>query len=160
MRLLALLALAVALVAAACADDEAAESTAGPLEGHVRFVYDGDTLQVRVRGGEMERVRLLGIDTPEREECLYRRATDSARELTLGEQVTIVFDESQPERDRFGRLLAYVELQGGPDVAETQLERGFAEIFNAARPFEREDAYDEAEDRGRRAEPSIWRTCR
>jgi micrococcal nuclease len=158
-RLVAVVALAVALVAAACADGEA-ESTSGPLEGEVRFVYDGDTLQVHVHGGETERVRLLGIDTPEREECLYRRATVSARELTLGEHVTIVFDDSQPERDRFGRLLAYVELEDGQDVAETQLERGFAQIFNAARPFEREDAYDEAEDRGRRGEPSIWRTCR
>jgi micrococcal nuclease len=150
---------AVALLAAGCADDEA-EPTSGSLEGEVRFVYDGDTLQVHVHGGETERVRLLGIDTPEREECLYRRATESARELTLGEQVTVVFDASQPERDRFGRLLAYVELENGRDVAETQLERGLAEIFNAARPFEREDAYDEAEDRGRQTEPSIWRTCR
>jgi endonuclease YncB( thermonuclease family) len=156
--LLAVLTLAVALGAAGCGDDEP-DSTSGPLQGEVRFVYDGDTLQVHVHGGETERVRLLGIDTPEREECLYRRATDSARELTLGEQVMIVFDESQPERDRFGRLLAYVELENGQDVAETQLERGFAQIFDAARPFEREDAYDEAEDRGRLEEPSIWRTC-
>lgn len=159
MRPLAVLVAAVAVVAAACGDD-GGEWSAAPLEGDVPYVYDGDTLQVRLEGGKRERVRLLGIDTPEREECLYRRATESARALTLGEQVTIVFDESQPERDRFGRLLAYVELEGGRDVAETQLERGFAQIFNAARPFEREDAYDEAEDRGRRAEPSIWRTCR
>jgi micrococcal nuclease len=159
MTLLAALALGLALVVAGCADDET-ESASRPLAGEVRYVYDGDTLQIRLGNGDVERVRLLGIDTPEREECLYRRATDSARELALREDVTIVFDESQPQRDRFGRLLAYVELQDGQDVAETQLERGFAQIFNAARPFEREHAYDEAEDRGRRAEPSIWRTCR
>lgn len=68
-------------------------------------IIDGDTLSVRV-GGRVEPVRLIGIDAPERDECLAEAATDRLAELVGSGSVTLEKDVS--DRDRFDRLLRYV----------------------------------------------------
>lgn len=75
------------------------------LHGKVVSVIDGDTLVVRV-GLKRHRVRLIGIDAPERGACFSAEATAAARALALNERVTLVGDRTQSRRDRFGRLLA------------------------------------------------------
>lgn len=68
-------------------------------------VTDGDTLDVR-RDGTLARVRLIGINAPESNECFADEAERALAELVAGEDVELVRDVS--ERDRYGRLLAYV----------------------------------------------------
>lgn len=87
-------------------------------------VVDGDTIDVRM-DGDIETVRLVGIDTPERGECGYDKAT-----LNLGRMlnVAVTLVEAGPEtddRDLYGRLLRYVEA-GGDDVGLQQIEDGMA----------------------------------
>lgn len=79
----------------------------------VERVIDGDTVVVRLAEGAEERVRYIGIDTPEKgeEEPCAERATARNAELVDGRVVTLVFDEER--RDRYGRLLAYVQAPGG-----------------------------------------------
>lgn len=79
----------------------------------------------------VKRVRLLGIDTPERSRFGYRRATDSMRTLTpVGTSVTLVSDPSQDLRDRYGRLLGYVmRNRDGRDMNLVQLARGMARVY-------------------------------
>lgn len=79
----------------------------------VTWVVDGDTVEL----GNGERVRLLGIDTPEVGECGYERARDRLVALVEGERVTL--GESDADRDRYDRLLRYVDL--GPLDAGLQL---------------------------------------
>lgn len=69
-------------------------------------VVDGDTIDVKLENGAQERIRLIGIDTPERGETCFSEATDRLKALLAGEQVTLKKDKS--ERDRYGRLLRYV----------------------------------------------------
>jgi micrococcal nuclease len=117
-------------------------------------VVDGDTLVVRV-GGREERVRLIGIDTPESVkpdapvECggtaaaraLERRVPEDGR-------VQLISDPTQDRRDRFGRLLRYVETRGGTDLGRAQIRDGWAEVFVFEdEPFRRVDAYRAAERR-------------
>ncbi|MEZ5225171.1 MAG: lamin tail domain-containing protein [Acidimicrobiales bacterium] len=85
-------------------------------------VIDGDTFDVNI-GGDIERVRLIGIDTPERSDCLYDAATDALAELLAGRDVELVVDTT--DRDRFGRLLRYAWV-GDVFVNETQVASGFA----------------------------------
>lgn len=78
-------------------------------------MVDGDTIVVEIDGVE-ERVRYIGIDTPESvdprrpAECLGREASDYNRDLVDGK--TIALEKDVSETDAFGRLLRYVWLDG------------------------------------------------
>jgi micrococcal nuclease len=84
------------------------------IPGTVINVVDGDTVDVRLDGGRTERIRLIGIDTPEvvdprtAVQCFGREASAHAHKLLDGQQVSLEMDPSQGERDIYGRLLAYV----------------------------------------------------
>ena len=108
------LALAMLLVLAGCGHRGQGGPSGARAEGTatVTKVVDGDTLHVRLAGDE-EKVRLIGIDTPETHgrgglrECFGSEATSRLRALLpLGTQVRLVRDVEP--RDRYGRLLAYV----------------------------------------------------
>jgi len=88
----------------------AEEEFIGPCA--VRAVIDGDTLDV-VCDGERQRVRLLRIDTPEREEPGYAAATRALRRLVAAGELHLVLEVAgEPVRDRHGRLLAYAYARG------------------------------------------------
>lgn len=127
-----------------------------PVRGAVVGVVDGDTIVVRFAGNR-ERVRVLGIDTPEAGTCLAANATAETRRLALGRRVELRRDSSQPMRDRFDRRLAYVELPDGSDLGFQLLARGLARAFVVGKPFERLETYRQAEILGRRHRVSIWR---
>jgi endonuclease YncB( thermonuclease family) len=90
----------------------------------VTHVVDGDTLDVTSTTGVIERVRLVGVDAPERGECGFTEATDALRQLTLGQQVMLV-PGAQDDRDRYGRLLRYIDV-GGTDAGLEMIRRGLA----------------------------------
>jgi micrococcal nuclease len=76
----------------------------------VTRVVDGDTLVARI-GRRSERVRLVGINSPEVGRYASQ-ATAMARKLALNRRVTLQGDRTQSRRDRFGRLLGDVRLPG------------------------------------------------
>jgi micrococcal nuclease len=112
-----------------------------PEDGRVTRVVDGDTLHVQVDGSD-ETVRLLGIDTPELNpmQCGARAATRLLTRLAEGRHVELVTDPTQDHRDRYGRLLAYVD-RGDLDLGEAMLRRGWARVYVFDRPFERLNRY-------------------
>ena len=87
----------------------------GPGSARVVAVVDGDTIDV-TWAGRRERVRLLGVDTPETVDphrpigCYGPEASAFTHRRLLGRAVRLRFDRQR--RDRYGRLLAYVELDG------------------------------------------------
>lgn len=129
-------------------------------DGRVERVIDGDTLVVRVDGGE-ETVRLLGIDTPEASpaECGHDAATRTLESLVEGRRVRLVLDNTQDERDRYGRLLAYVETRSGTDVGEAVVRRGWAAVYVFDRPFVRVGAYRDAARDARSAGRGLAAAC-
>jgi micrococcal nuclease len=70
-------------------------------------VVDGDTVDIE-EGIEvlLSRIRLLGIDTPERGQPLYREAAQQLGSLIAGREVSLERDEDNT--DRYGRLLRYI----------------------------------------------------
>jgi micrococcal nuclease len=88
---------------------------AGPATAEVTSVVDGDTLDVRWNG-RTERLRLLGVDTPETVDphrpvgCYGPEASAFTHRSLEGRTVRLRFDRER--RDRYGRLLAYVEVDG------------------------------------------------
>jgi endonuclease YncB( thermonuclease family) len=85
----------------------------------VTRVVDGDTLEL----GNGETVRLVGIDTPEVGQCGYDRASVALGRLVTGQQVRLTV--SDENRDRYGRLLRYVDV-GGVDAGLRQIRSGLA----------------------------------
>jgi micrococcal nuclease len=156
-QLLALLVLALAAVVAA-ASAQPAQERKFLLRGSITDVVDGDTLAVRLENGRRERVRLIGIDTPEHGDCLSARATGQARRLAVGERVVLRGDATQDTRDRYGRLLAYAWVRGR-DLGFQMVASGLARVYVYDRPFQRLPAYRRAEQIGRTRPQNVWRGC-
>jgi endonuclease YncB( thermonuclease family) len=154
---LSLIVLAVALVAAAAAS--AAPDGRFTLAGNVSNVVDGDTLDVVLADGKRERVRLIGIDTPERGACYSAKAASRARALAQGKRIVLKGDATQDTRDRYGRLLAYVWLPGGKDLGYQLVAGGFAKVYVYDRAFQRLSAYRNAEASAKTAVAGQWKAC-
>ncbi len=125
-------------------------------------VIDGDTVRVRFSGREAV-VRLLGIDTPEvygRIECGGPAASRSAKRLLApGTRVTLVSDPSQANKDRYRRLLRYVERRG-TDINRAQVRRGWAAVYVYDNvPFRRTHDYRVSQQRARRHDRGVWGRC-
>jgi endonuclease YncB( thermonuclease family) len=108
-------------------------------------------------------VRLIGIDTPEvygGVECGGRAASKSMkRMLDHGDRVKLVKDFSQDRRDRYGRLLRYVERRGH-DVGKRQIARGWANVYvYGGSPFKRVHKYRRAKRRARSHDRGVWGRC-
>ncbi len=93
----------------------------GALPVEVDRIIDGDTLDVRA-GGETFRVRLYGVDTPERGEACFREATDRLRDLA-GAQVQLLPDARLA--DRYDRQLRYVYASDGTLIDEALVREGY-----------------------------------
>jgi endonuclease YncB( thermonuclease family) len=158
MRYLLALILVGATAAAVTATALPARQGAFTLGGTVSYVVDGDTIAVRLQNGRRERVRLIGIDTPERGDCLSVQATGQARRLAGGRRVVLRGDASQDTRDRYGRLLAYAWV-GGRDLGYQQVASGLARVYVYGRPFQRLSSYRRAERLGRGRPRNVWRGC-
>ena len=85
----------------------------------VTRVVDGDTIEL----ANGEHVRLRGINTPEVGQCGFEEASAAMRRLVEGERV--VLTRAGDDRDRYGRLLRYVDV-GGTDAGLRLIERGLA----------------------------------
>ncbi|KAB2908448.1 MAG: thermonuclease family protein [Ignavibacteriaceae bacterium] len=115
-------------------------------EAIVVSVTDGDTFKAMFKG-KKEKIRLIGIDTPESSRnpkakkdaqksrqkldeiiAMGKEATKFARKLLrAGDKVKLEFDVS--ERDKYGRLLCYVYLKDGRMLNEVMVKEGYAYVM-------------------------------
>lgn len=132
-------------------------TTSFTYKGTVTYIVDGDTFDVRI-GSRTERIRVIGIDTPERGVCFANAATAAATRLASGKPVVLRGDPTQATRDRYGRLLAYVGLPKGKDLGYQLIAGGFAKVYvYDNHPFQRVTSYRAAEAIGKRLGSSLWR---
>jgi endonuclease YncB( thermonuclease family) len=94
--------------------------------GRVVDVIDGDTLTVEpIEGGDRVRIRLHGIDAPERKQPFGETARDYATKITLYKQATV-----RPQnRDRYGRIVAVMEIDGSGVLQEVLIDSGMAWVY-------------------------------
>ncbi len=146
-----------------------AEEADRPLQGTVSWVYDGDTLKIEPHG----KVRLIGIDTPEREASerdrylarqgvsprqqrkIYERAKQFNIKNVKGKAVSLTFDHTT--RDRHGRLLAYVYLADGRLLNQILLKQGLAVVYRRF-DFLMKDAFLKAEATAHAQQIGLWAT--
>lgn len=124
-------------------------------------VVDGDTIDVRRLGNRKKyRVRLLGIDTPEvygKKECGGKKASRRITRLARG-IVRVRTDPTQPRRDRYKRLLAYVS-KGRMDLNKRMLSLGLAKVYVVGERFSAYRSYKRAQARARSVGRGSWGRC-
>ncbi len=135
-------------------------------EGQARVlrVVDGDTILVSI-DGRRERVRYIGMDTPESVapdqpvECYGPAAAKENEQLVGGRTVTLTTDKDP--RDRYGRLLAYVRREpDGLFVNEELVRRGFATTLEIAPNVRYAGALQALQREARDAGRGLWGACR
>ena len=131
--------------------------------GHtVVEVVDGDTIKAIVFG-KVETIRLIGIDTPETVhpseavECFGPNASQAARVLR-GRLVMLEADPSQGDRDRYGRLLRYVFLDGR-NFNRYLIAEGFAHEYTYDGPYRHQAEFKAAERQSRATGKGLWSSC-
>lgn len=128
---------------------------AGISQALVVRVIDGDT--VEIEGGE--RVRYIGMDTPEstnQHECFGEEASARNRALVEGRVVDLETDVSN--RDRYGRLLRYVYLDGVM-VNEQLVQEGYATVSTFPPDVKYQDRFLAAQRAARDAGIGLWSAC-
>ena len=110
-------------------------------------ITDGDTIKVLV-GTEQVRLRLEGIDCPERGQPFSDRAKQLTAELCHGKEIGYV----ENDRDRWGRVIATVYADGR-DVSLELLNAGVAWHF---KKYNKEERYAEAERKARQRTVGLW----
>lgn len=140
-------------------------------------VVDGDTMDVEFENGTTERVRLLGVDTPEvytavstdewegvpdtpeARACLENwgdRASQFATEELAGKTVTLVIDPESDVRGSYGRLLAYLAYNE-TTFNHRLLETGYARMYDSQ--FSKRDEFAAIEQSAMETETGAW-SCR
>lgn len=136
----------------------------GPGVARVRTVADGDTIDVSLNG-HTERVRLLGIDTPETVDprrpvgCFGPEASHETKTM-LPSGTWVRLERDAELRDRYGRLLAYVtRLPDEVSVNEHLLANGFADTLRIGPNKAYVGDYAAARNRARAERIGAWGAC-
>jgi endonuclease YncB( thermonuclease family) len=128
----------------------------------VMRVVDGDTVDVQFDNGQIERLRLIGIDPPEvvdprkPVQCFGREASAHAHELLDRQTVAVELDPTQGDRDVYGRLLAYAWLPDGRNFGEVMIADGYAHEYTYDRPYAYRDAFKAAEASAMATQAGLW----
>jgi micrococcal nuclease len=162
-RSLVLLAVSLAALAVAWTSRGGDPAPTRDRVGRVARVVDGDTIVVAL-DGRSERVRYIGIDTPESVkpgtpvQCFAHRAAAQNARLVARERVRLVLD-AEP-RDRFGRLLAYVYRERDGLFANAALLRdGFARTLTIPPNVRFAERFRALAAQARRAGRGLWSAC-
>jgi micrococcal nuclease len=136
----------------------------GRQQGRIERVVDGDTIIARLDSGARERVRLIGVDTPESVkpgtpvQCFALRASALTKSLLEGRRVRLVLD-AEP-RDRYDRLLAYVyRLPDGLFVNAELVRRGFAQTLTIPPNVRFAERFAALARQARDAGRGLWAAC-
>jgi len=115
-------------------------------------VIDGDTIEIE--GGQ--RVRYIGIDTPERDACFSSESTAKNKELVDGKTISLEKDVS--EKDRYGRLLRYVYV-GDTLVNEVLVKEGYAQVYTYPPDVKYNEKFSAAQREARDSNKGLWSAC-
>lgn len=132
----------------------------------VTNVTDGDTIVINFNGSP-EKVRLIGINTPETVdprttvECFGQEASDKAKELLNGKKVKLESDPSQSDKDQYDRLLRYVYLEDGTFFNKLMIAEGYAYEYTYDVPYKYQVEFKEAGKQAKEQGKGLWNadTC-
>jgi endonuclease YncB( thermonuclease family) len=121
-------------------------------------ITDGDTITVLDDTKAQHRVRLAGIDAPEKGQAFGNKSHQHLADLVAGQRVTVEWYK----RDRFGRIVGKV-LMGGLDVCLEQVRAGMAwhyKKYASEQSPEDRRTYAEVEEQARASKAGLWKDAR
>jgi micrococcal nuclease len=165
--------LCIAVLTTACRPGSTAAPPSSDLEpaptalqtnASVARIVDGDTIDVTI-GGRRERVRLIGIDTPETKkpntpvQCYGPEATEFTKSL-LAVDAPLHLERDVVARDDYGRMLAYVYLVGdGTFVNMKIISNGYARPLTIAPNVAHADEFVQAARAAEADNIGLWARC-
>lgn len=124
---------------------------------------DGDTLTVDMNGTE-ERIRFIGIDTPETKkhdapaQCYADEAAAFMKKTVESKPVRLEADTVGDNRDRYDRLLRYVYTKDGTLLNKTIIEQGYGFAYTQFK-FDRKEEFVQAQRSAFVEKRGLWGTC-
>lgn len=125
-------------------------------------VTDGDTIKVKVND-KVETVRIANINTPESVdprrpvECMGKEASQKMLEIVSDKKVKLETDQTQKDKDRYGRLIRFVFLEDGTDVGLKLIQLGFAQSSPYGEtPHKYLENYKTAQDEAQKNQVGLW----
>ena len=124
-------------------------------------VVDGDTLAIEMNG-QSQTIRLIGIDTPETVhpskpvECFGVEASNYAKAVLTGAQVSIETDATQSTYDRYNRLLAYIILEDGTNFNKLMIEEGYGYEYTYSLPYKYQSEFQLAQRQAQTNKRGLW----
>ncbi|OGG41600.1 hypothetical protein A2837_00200 [Candidatus Kaiserbacteria bacterium RIFCSPHIGHO2_01_FULL_46_22] len=124
-------------------------------------VIDGDTIVVN-KNGISETIRMIGVDTPETVhpskavQCFGVEASSQTKSWLVGQSVRLEIDSSQGERDKYGRMLAYVFRADGLFINQELIAKGFAYEYTYNLPYKYQAEFKAAEEKARTDKQGLW----
>ncbi len=128
---------------------------AATLQGKVVSVADGDTITVLDSQKTQHKIRLQGIDAPERAQAFGNKSKQSLHELVHSKQVTVDYQK----KDKYGRVVGKI-LLNNTDVCLEQLKRGMAwhyKQYANEQPKEDRETYSLAEQQAKTELKGLWK---
>ena len=128
---------------------------------------DGDTIHISYNGKD-EKVRFIGLDTPETKDprkpiqCFGREATAKMTEFAENKNIRLEFDKTQGERDKYGRLLAFVYSEDNKNLAYEMIRQGYGNEYTYnSNPYKYQSEFKEAARKAREENKGLWaeNTC-
>lgn len=123
-------------------------------------VVDGDTIDVYLNN-EVQRIRLIGVNTPETVDkrrgvqCYGPEASKFLKETLTGKQVELEIDNTQGEKDVFGRLLRYVFLNN-ENINQKLIAEGYGFEYTYKKPYKYQKEFREAQRDARDSYKGLW----
>lgn len=129
-------------------------ASAWTLEGRIVGVSDGDTVTLLDATNTQHKIRLAGIDAPEKAQPFGNRSKQSLSDFAINRHATV----ETTKQDRYGRNVGKVRVDG-QDINLLQVERGMAWFY---RQYQDEQSpedrlrYAEAEERAKTGKQGLW----
>jgi endonuclease YncB( thermonuclease family) len=124
------------------------------LSGKVVGVSDGDTITLLDSSQTQHKIRLTGIDAPEKAQAFGQASKKSLSDLVFSKEVEISWEK----RDRYRRILGKV-LLNEQDICLEQVKRGMAwhyKQYQRDQPPEDRIKYSRAEEEARKSRIGLW----
>lgn len=124
-------------------------------------VVDGDTIDLLI-DGKSQRLRLIGIDTPETVDprnpvqCFGIEASNKAKGLLTGQEVSLEDDPTQDNLDKYDRLLRYVFLKDGTFFNKLMITEGYAHEYTYDTPYKYQQEFKDAEKQASESKVGLW----
>jgi micrococcal nuclease len=118
------------------------------INGKVVSVADGDTITV-LQGKKQYRIRLYGIDCPEKRQAFGNKARKYTSDVVFGKSVSVV----EKDKDRYGRTVGIV-YQGSECLNESLIRTGYAWVYQQY--CKKCDAWNRLERSARKSRVGLW----